>query len=235
MQNQLLQCATVIFNQSEIFYHAERGATLMENFREKILELFDQFECAAFEKQIPTATAQQAKYALAAFFDELVLSSAWPGRFQWMGTPLQLQFFGEHLAGENFFQRLQILRQNPQTNIDLLEIFFLCLQFGFEGMYRLRGLEHLLTLQVDLHSQIEMVRGVVEPILSPAGLPKQNIVTNVGARLPYWAIVSMTAALIFFIFLGFTVTIDRQANIALKNINSSKNNLLNNGSPPQKG
>lgn len=228
MQNKLLQSATPIFTLAAALRNKDRGANLPENFREQIIKLFDQFERTAFEQQIPVNATQQAKYALAAFIDELVLSSAWLGRNQWMGTPLQLQFFGEHLAGENFFQRLQTLRQNPQANIDLLEIYFLCLQLGFEGVYRLRGLEHLLSLQVDLRSQIEMERGIVSPILSPAGLPEQSIVTKVGARLPYWVIGSVTAAIMFFIFLGFTVAIDHQANVALKNINSSKEQLLSN-------
>lgn len=226
MQNKLLECASSIFTMVTAFQDNDNGANLPENFRQRILQVFDQFERAAFEQKIPVLPTQQAKYALVAFIDELVLSSAWAGREQWMGAPLQLQFFGEHLAGENFFQRLQNLRQNPQANIDILEIYFLCLQLGFEGIYRLRGLENLLALQVDLRSQIEIVRGTVDSLLSPQGLPQQNIIAKVGAQLPFWVIISVTAAILFFIYFGFAVAIDHQANMALRNINASKNELF---------
>lgn len=223
LKNILLECASTTLHCAGRFRHKDRGAELEDNFKEQIITSFDQFERMTFERQIPATQVQQAKYALAAFLDELVLSSSWPGRNQWMGTPLQLEFFGEHLAGEGFFKRLNELRQNPQENIQVLEVYYVCLQLGFEGMYRLRGLEQLLALQVDLRSQIEMIRGTIDPKLSPEGLAKQSVVTKVGLHLPYWVIASVTAALIFFIYFGFAMVINHQANNSLANINVEKN------------
>jgi type VI secretion system protein ImpK len=224
--NKLVECASPIFHLASAFRVKDRGASLNANFRDKIINALDQLEHHAFEQQIAMNKVQQAKYALAAFIDELVLSSSWPGRNDWMGTPLQLQFFGEHLAGEGFFKRLQELRQNPGENVDVLEVFYICLQLGFEGVYRMKGLEQLLALQGDLRSQIELIRGIVDPKLSPAGIPTQSMATKMGARLPFWVIGSATAAILFFIYLGYAIAIDHQANKALASINQSKNILL---------
>lgn len=223
--NKLVECSSVIFNLSGAFREKDHGAKLSNDYREQIIQAFDQLERDVFEQQLPLPLMQQVKYALAAFLDELILSSAWPGRMSWMGEPLQLKYFGEHLAGEGFFKRLNELRQHPAQNIDALEVYYLCLQFGFEGIYRMRGLEQLFALQVDLRSQIASVRGSIDPKLSPAALPQQSTVAKVGARFPYWVIGSVLLFLMFFIFLGFTIAIDHQANKALGDIHTSYEQL----------
>jgi type VI secretion system protein ImpK len=223
--NKLVKCSSAIFNLSSAFRDKEHGAKLSNDYREQILQAFDQLERNAFEQQLPLPQTQQVKYALAAFLDELVLSSAWPGRTSWMGDPLQLKYFGEHLAGEGFFKRLNDLRQNAVKNIDVLEVYYLCLQLGFEGIYRMRGLEQLLALQVDLRSQIETIRGVVDPKLSPAALPQKSMVANVGARVPYWVIGSVMFCVMFFIFLAYSFAINHQANKSLINMNASYGQL----------
>lgn len=224
--NQLLQCASAIFHSAAIFRRKDAGANFSGDLAAQVLSAFDQLEKTALERQINHAQVQLAKYALAAFMDELVLSSAWAGRAQWMGTPLQLQFFAEHLAGEGFFKRLQELRQNPQQNLELLEIYYICLQMGFEGKYRLCGLEQLLALQVDLRSQIENIRGTIDLNLSPEALPKKTVVAKLGFHLPFWVIASITSAIIFFIFLGFTIAMDHQSNVITNNIQHQKNILF---------
>ena len=223
--NKLLECASPLLQLAAQFRQKEI-ANIDLNFRDQVMAAFDQFERMAFEHQILPTVVMNAKYALAAFIDEIVLSSVWPGRTTWMGTPLQLQFFGEHLAGENFFKRLNELRQNSIQNIEALEVYYVCLQLGFEGTYRLRGLEQLLALQVDLRSQIEMIRGVVDPHLSLEGLPKQHLVTKIGIKMPYWVMGSITLAVVFFIYFGYALAVDHQANVVLAKINNNRDMLL---------
>ena len=84
---------------------------------------FDQMERMAFERQIAMVILKDAKYALAAFVDEAVMCSRWPGRTAWMSRPLQLEMFGDHVAGEGFFERLAQLRQGGEANLDLIELY----------------------------------------------------------------------------------------------------------------
>jgi type VI secretion system protein ImpK len=224
--NKLLQCSGPMFHLASAFRGSDYGSSLDLSYRQQIINTFDSFERAAFEQKIPLQQVQHVKYALTAFIDELVLSSSWLGRTEWMGKPLQLQFFGEHLAGERFFQRLSELRVAGEQFIDVLEVYYICLQLGFEGVYRMRGLEQLLALQVDLRSQIEMIRGEIDPQISPEGFPKNHLIANVGAKIPFWVIVSVTTAIVFFIYLAYALAIDHQAEKVLTHINASHDVLL---------
>jgi len=74
-----------------------------------------------------------------------------------------------------------------EPNRDILELYYVCLQLGFEGVYRLRGLEQLMALQVDLRSQIDSYREPVNPRLSPEGVPRDSLLAQarrVSSSLP---------------------------------------------------
>lgn len=215
--NILLECSASVFAlTAKLRRNAMAGS--LDGFREQIIKSFDVLERMAFERQVGIPTVQDAKYALAAFVDETVLASDNPKRREWMSDPLQLEFFGEHLAGENFFQKLNQLRQGGEKNIDLLELYYTCLQLGFEGMYRMRGLEALMALQVDLRSQIDGYRGVVDPKLAPDGVPKTGIIARVTRHVPYWVIGVITIGLVFFSYTGYSVILSKQVETTLHDL-----------------
>lgn len=224
--NPLLECTEMIFSLIAVFSKGDRGASLDLDYREKILAGFDTMERIAFERQVGSLVLKDAKYALAAYIDEAVLSSDWPGRTEWMGRPLQLELFGDHLGGEGFFERLIQLRQGGEANADLLELFYICLQLGFEGVYKIKGLEQLMALQVDLRSQIEGYQGVIDPRLSPSGAPEEPLLSRVRREVPYWVISVVTVAIIFFTFLGYSMTVTKLADSSVVSIDASKDAIL---------
>lgn len=224
--NPLLECAEMIFSLIAVFTKGDRGASLDLDYREKILGGFDTMERMAFERQIGSLMLKDAKYALAAYIDEAVLSSDWPGRSEWMGRPLQLELFGDHLAGEGFFERLIHLRQGGEVNADLLELFYICLQLGFEGVYKIKGLEQLMALQVDLRSQIEGYQGVIDPRLSPYGAPAVPLMARVRREVPYWVITVVTVSIIFFTFLGYSMTVTKLVDSSVDTIDASKDAII---------
>lgn len=87
---------------------------------------------------LPEADLAEARYALVAFIDEQVFKSSWPGRAEWMSQPLQLIYYREYTAGENFFLRLRALLQNGSRPF-ALEIYYLCMALGFRGAYGVSG------------------------------------------------------------------------------------------------
>ncbi len=223
--NPLLECANQIFQLiAVITVPAEFKPE--PNFREKILDAFTHFERSAFSRKISSIDIQQSKYALCAFVDEAVLGSNWEGRNQWLTKSLQLEFFGEHLAGEGFFKRVNELRQQIMQNLYVIEVYYICMQLGFAGMYRLRGFEALLALQTDLRQQIAMVRGIIPAQLADDVLAKTSLATRVGQRLPLWVIIAVTLATVFLIYLGFTIAIDHATNIALQQLTATRTQLL---------
>lgn len=203
--NPLLECASGIFALIAPFRAEARGANLPEDYRTSIVAAFDVFDRMAFDHKIPHSPVQDAKLALAAYIDETVLSSDWPGRMSWMERPLQMELFGEHLAGEKFYSRLAELRQGGESNVNLLELFYVCLQLGFEGIYRIRGLEQLMALQVDLRRQIEDYRGLRDATLAPDGIPDDSFLGKIKREVPYWVVASVSAAIVFVVYIGYGV------------------------------
>jgi type VI secretion system protein ImpK len=109
------------------------GAPPATVLRNDMVALLRQFVARCREVGIPDAETAEARYALVAFIDDRVLKeSAWVGRAEWMNNPLQLQFFREYAAGENFFGRMRALAQRGPP-FWALESYYLCISLGFVG------------------------------------------------------------------------------------------------------
>ena len=118
------------------------------------------------------------------------------------------------------------MRQGGEINADLLELFYICLQLGFEGVYKIKGLEQLMALQVDLRSQIEGYQGVIDPRLSPNGAPAVPLMARVRREVPYWVITVVTVSIIFFTFLGYSMTVTKLVDSSVASIDASKDAIL---------
>lgn len=121
-------------------------------------------------------------YAVVALLDEVVMSKPGPLREYWSASPLQLAYFKENLAGENFFGHLDRVRNDP-SRIDVLRVFYLALLFGFQGKHRLRGSEvELSDLIESIRTQLERKLTVPEFLSPDAQAPEQSILPG-GPRL----------------------------------------------------
>ena len=183
-----------------------------EQFQGELLESFEQFERACYAAQVGATQMQQAKFALAATCDELVMSSGAQCCMTWMAAPLQMTFFGNNRAGEEFFERLAQLQLAGPKQLPVLEIYYVCLQLGFEGAYKLKGQEPLRALMVDLRGHLEELQGMPEIALSPDGAPVSGRMATVGERLPHWVVLSVSLALVMFMYMGFHWVISERAS-----------------------
>ena len=224
--NPLLQCCEVLFSLVAPLKNPQKAATLDDSFRERILAEFAVMEKKTFDLQIGMVEQKDARYAMAAFIDEMVLSSTWPGRLEWMAKPLQLDFFGEHTAGEGFFTRLTNLRQGGEENLHLLELYYYCLQLGFEGAYKVKGLEKLMALQVDLRSQIDGYRGQPPRQLAPVGLPGHALINRMRRQVPYWVIAVVTISVIFFTYIGYSLVSGNIAQASVDHIQQQQKSVF---------
>lgn len=143
-----------------------------------------------------------AKYAFCALMDEIVLSSDFSIRDDWERSPLQLRLFGEHLAGDGFFDKLETLRLTPEKNVESLEVFHTCLILGFQGRYLLEGTEKLNYLIARLGQEIVHARGGI-PEFSPHWKLPFKFNEYVRHELPLWlyfALLSGVAVVIFLLY-----------------------------------
>ncbi len=73
-----------------------------------------------------------AKFAICAWIDERILESDWKDKAQWQRQQLQRLFFNTTHAGEEFFEKMNLL--GPHQG-EVREIYFTCLCLGFMGRY----------------------------------------------------------------------------------------------------
>jgi type VI secretion system protein ImpK len=179
------------------------------DFNQRIDQYLATFErvCRNFDK--PLDAIVESKYAFCALLDEIVLSSGLGLRDEWEQAPLQLRLFGEHLAGEVFFEKLDIIRQEPEKNVELLEIFHTCLLLGFQGKYLLEGTEKLNYLIARVGHEIAAVRGPSKGFAPNWKIPL-TIQEYVRHELPLWLYYAAIAVLAIGIFLGFQALLNNQ-------------------------
>lgn len=180
-------------------------------FNQRIDAFLHDYMAAARRAGKPAEAAEQVRYAYCAVLDELILSSDFPLRAEWERMPLQLRLFGEHLAGEGFFERLDHLRLAPVDNIETLEVFHACLQLGFRGRYLLDGSEKVRYLQRTLQQEIERVRGQPLP-LAPHWQLTDVAAAPLRARYPLWMYMVLLVAVGASFFVAYRILLDRQVH-----------------------
>ena len=136
------------------------------------------------------------EFAVVAFLDEVILTSDDPARHAWAKKTLNVEMFGEAVAGEVFFDRLESFRKRTDSPglADLLEAYLLCLLLGFEGRYAgMKGEIHAISSR--LRSRIEAIRQP-DPRLTPEAVPpleKRMPAPKLVRATPPWKLVSLGA------------------------------------------
>ncbi|RMI27493.1 MAG: DotU family type IV/VI secretion system protein [Calditrichaeota bacterium] len=170
-----------------------------ERLRRRILEFINRLERRAKEAGYPSEDIRYTKFALVAFLDETILASQWSQKDLWMSNPLQLELFGRMDAGEMFFRNLEELRRHSAGNVEVLEVYYLCLALGFKGRYSLFEQDKLWFILEDLYGELQRLRGDKSTRLSPSGERREQITEVVKKEVPAW-IVAVGAGAIGFIF-----------------------------------
>lgn len=199
----LTEVCTPIFNLVESLRDPDQAEQVSAQLRENLERAFLELERKAFEVQWPAPLTRDVRFGMAAYVDEMVLSSRWPHKFDWMVKPLCVEFFGESNAGEVFFQRLAELREDLSANRTVVELYYCCLQFGYQGCYRLRGYEQLQALSATIRAQLEDLHGAAPRDLADQAVPESRLVYRIGGNQPYWVMASIGAAALVSMFLAY--------------------------------
>jgi type VI secretion system protein ImpK len=159
-----------------------------------------------------------AKYAFCAAVDEIILRSPFPIRDAWETRPLQLRIFGDQLAGEHFFERLEDLRARGAAHVQALEVFHMCLLLGFQGKYALDGDDKLNYLIARLGDEIARMRGKSRGFAPHAERPDQ-VANRLRSDLSLWVLLTVFAVAGLGAYLGFRGTLahDTETTLAAYN------------------
>jgi type VI secretion system protein ImpK len=148
-----------------------------EMFRRRTKEALAEVTREAIKRNYAAEHTIETDFAVVAFLDEVILTSHDPAKEEWTQKPLQEELFGVSTAGELFFTRIEKLLQRSDTSelADMLEVYYLCVLLGFEGLYATRNKTELHLLSDRIRQKIERIRGA-DPRFSPAGaLPGEAV------------------------------------------------------------
>lgn len=178
-------------------------------FRDQIRGLLLEFERGALVLKAPAEDVYLCKFAFCALVDETMLMSASAARNEWERKPLQLEMFGEQLAGERFFDHLEKLRSQNPPRVQVLEVFHLCLLLGFQGQYALEGSEKLGFLTARLGDEMAHIKGK-RASFAPHWAPPDQIMHALRNDVPLWVIGSVFACLGLLAFTGLRWALAQQ-------------------------
>ncbi len=192
-KNDLVAFAGPIF---DLILRLKAGIVAPSNeLRPQIAAMLMDFEKRAERYRFNHKIIQVAKFALAAFVDETVLTNNFPLRDEWEKYPLQLEYFGEQLAGNKFFEKLDAMIKQIEQTADAVEIYYVCMLLGFKGRYGVYEKEKLLAIMQSTANALVKV-GKIRPVeLSPNWLANDQPKPPEERGMPVWAKISAFSGL----------------------------------------
>ena len=184
-------------------------------FSERITDFLAEFERSAKKHGFSPDDVFDAKYAFCATVDEAILSSRLSIRDDWERRPLQLTLFGDQLAGEYFFDKLDAARNHGGRRIQALEVFHMCLLLGFSGKYMLEGPERLTYLTSQLGEQIAHIKGR-KASFAPHWARPDSVSHELRRGLPVWVGASVLALCGLAAFTGIRTYSAQQTRASLE-------------------
>jgi len=181
-----------------------RQVTSVTAFETSVDTFFSNLEREARSANYSVEQVKDTQYALCAFLDESVLRSGDNElRRHFELQPLQFRYFGVHLAGEGFFEKIDSLRSDVKKNLDVLEVYHLCLALGFEGKFSLGQKDQLRYLANTLGQDIARYKKTPKALSPDWALPDQ-VSQMLRHEVPVW----LYLALIALVCVGVYLTLD---------------------------
>lgn len=182
--------------------------------RVQLLTCIAEFDALAASGGVPRPKITAARYVLCSFIDEVIAQTPWGDGGVWAERNLLQEFHEERWGGEKAFQLLERLGQDAANNADLLELFYVCLQLGFEGRYR--GVP-------DGRAQLDAIAAGVLDAMRPTGDPAstrtlslrwQGVATH-GARdvsaMPLWVLLAIGAVIVLGVLLVLNSRLEKMS------------------------
>src|SRR5436190_1341139 len=188
-----------------------------EAMRLKVDEQFRALETKARQVDVPQEDVQQAKYAIAAFIDEMILTSSWGLKESWADKPLQLAYLKRFAAGEEFYNRTDTLRGAKKNSV--LEVYYLCLALGFRGKYvDLQGMEKKKVL---MDTMLREIRGAAPASgtggLSPSWQPP-DAMPGIVKNFPAWFVAAACGLIVILLFILLSTLLGSSAERVIERL-----------------
>jgi type VI secretion system protein ImpK len=182
-----------------------KALTNIETFRTRMNAALQEVAQEASVAGYGTPDIRDAEFAVVAFLDETILSSKDPKAEEWRKRPLNVERFGQAIAGDFFFDKLMDIerRENSEQLADLLEVYLLCLLLGFEGRFAppLRAEAH--HIMERLRARIESIRRTdykLSPPIEFCAGPVEDVPTVRWEGWWSWAVCALAVGVLFLLY-----------------------------------
>lgn len=192
-KNDLVAFAGPVF---DLILRVKAGIVTPSNdLRPKIAAMLMDFEKRAERYRFNHKIVQVSKFALASFVDETVLTNQFHLKEEWEKYPLQLEYFGEQLAGNKFFEKLASMLKQIEQTADAVEIYYYCMLLGFKGRYGVYEQEKLLAIMQQTANALVKAGKIRPTELSPHWLANDQPKPPEKRGMPVWAKIGAVSGL----------------------------------------
>lgn len=194
----------------------------VEWLHQTLVEGLQDFESQAATYGLSSRHVRVTLYALAATVDDGILKTNWGKDSFWSSKSMISMFFQETWGGERFFLLLQQMKISPQAALKELEFFYYCLEFGFEGKYRLvtNGAGELAHLREEIYQILRSSYGAVKTELSPKWHGVSVRHHRLREMLPVWIGATALLVIMFFAFIQLSSVLRRDTAIITEKVMS---------------
>ncbi|WP_415914026.1 DotU family type IV/VI secretion system protein [Paraburkholderia sp. J12] len=178
-------------------------------FRDRCRQLIGNLSEALARRGYSADIRQEAMIAQCGLFDETALRQLGEeARSGWGLTPLQVEQFGLHDAGERVINCIEARLSEPSPNADLLEYYSAILGIGFTGRFARDGDAKRSELVASLNARLQKLRPAVgHPFV--ADRPGHRL-SDWFYRLSPWAIAGLACLAALAVWGVWSVTLDAQ-------------------------
>jgi len=149
----------------------------------------------------------------------MILTSSWGLKESWADKPLQLAYFNDFAAGEEFYNRIDTLRGAKKNSV--LEVYYLCLALGFRGKYvDLQGMEKKKVLMDTILREVRgaaPASGAASGGLSPSWQPPDAL-PGIVKNFPAWFVAAACGLVVILLFILLSTLLGSSAERVLEKL-----------------
>ncbi|MFG1400204.1 type IVB secretion system protein IcmH/DotU [Roseixanthobacter pseudopolyaromaticivorans] len=194
----------------------------IEWLHQTLVQGLQDFEAQATANGLNSQQVRITLYALAATVDDGVLKTNWGKDSFWSSKSMISMFFRETWGGERFFALLNQMMAAPQPVLKEIEFFYYCLEFGFEGKYRLaaNGAGELAHLCEEIFQILRSAQGPVKTDLSPKWRGVSVEQNQLRDLLPIWIGGAVLGTLLVAAFVALAAVLRHDSSLAVEKVSA---------------
>lgn len=198
--NVLVEAAIPILNKaSQMKYFQSKVSTL--EVLNRLKKDIENFEENAEQHGARYETVKAARYCLCTLLDEFAAKNGWADH-EWGAHSLLVTFHNETWGGEQFFQLLDRIKQEPAKNIQLIELMYYCLVLGYMGKYQVlnNGKVSVENIKKELEKIIREYGGNKNTQFLLANSQVNKLLAKKGRFVPLWILFVLSTASILLLY-----------------------------------